>query len=99
MKSLTEAAAARYLATEEGRRAAQMALVATVANADLAVRADDELLRVTQRALDSRLESPEARQHALRSGRGGRADLRSAESLVASARVSLYALQRNAHWI
>ena len=45
VKSLSEAALARYLASDEGRRAAQVALVAAVANAELALRADDELLR------------------------------------------------------
>ena len=40
VKSLSEAALARYLASDEGRRAAQMSLIAAVANTELALRAE-----------------------------------------------------------
>jgi hypothetical protein len=48
VKSLSEAAAARLLASDEGRRSVQLSLIAAVASAELALRADDELLAVTQ---------------------------------------------------
>lgn len=56
VKSLSDAALARYFASDEGRRAVHASLVAGVAAADLAVRADDELLALTQRTLASRDE-------------------------------------------
>ena len=94
VKSLTEAAAARYLASEEGRRAAQVSLVAAVVSADLAVRADDELLQVTQRTLASREDGLKLVRVKFDGGASAEPELRAAESLVATARVSLIALQR-----
>ena len=43
--SLKDAALAQYLATEEARKAAQISLIAAVANGWLALIADEELLR------------------------------------------------------
>ncbi len=94
VRSLSEAALARYLASDEGRRAAQVTLIAGVVNADLAVRADDELLDITQRTLVSREEGLRLTRIRFEGGVIGEPDLRSAESLVASARVTLVALQR-----
>jgi NodT family efflux transporter outer membrane factor (OMF) lipoprotein len=94
VKALSEAAAARYLSTEEGRRAAQTSLVAAVASADLALRADDELLQVTQRTLDSRTDGLKLVRIKFDGGAAPEGDLRAAESLVAAARTSLIALQR-----
>ncbi|HEY6134809.1 MAG TPA: efflux transporter outer membrane subunit [Rubrivivax sp.] len=94
IRSLSEAAAARYLASEEGRRAAQVALIAAVANAELAVRADDELLLVTQRTLASREEGLKLVRARFEGGASAEPELRSAESVVASARATVLALQR-----
>jgi NodT family efflux transporter outer membrane factor (OMF) lipoprotein len=94
IRSLGEAAAARYLASEEGRRAAQLSLVAAVASADLAMRADDELLEVTQRTLRAREETLELARVRFKGGVAAEPELRNAESLLAAARVSLAALQR-----
>ena len=94
VKSLSEAALARYLASDEGRRAAQVALIATVANADLALRADDELLAVTQRTLASREEGLKLVRIRLDGGVSAEPEFRATESLVAAARASLIALQR-----
>jgi outer membrane protein, multidrug efflux system len=94
VRSLSEAAAARYLASDEGRRAAQVALVAAVASADLAMRADDALLALTQRALASRQEALKLVQLRFDGGVSAEPELRSAESLQAAARASLAALQR-----
>src|SRR5688500_770226 len=55
--SLSEAALAQYLATEEGRKAAQIALVASVANTWLSLAADEELLALTRETLTTREES------------------------------------------
>ncbi len=94
VKSLSEAAFARYLATDEGRRAAQASLVAAVASADLALRADDELLALTQRTLASREEGLRLVKLRFEGGVAAEPELRSAESLVAAARANLAALQR-----
>ncbi len=94
VRSLGEAAAARYLASEEGRRAAQGSLVAAVASADLALRADDELMAVTQRTLDARESTLRLVKVRFDGGVAAEPELRSAESLAAAARVSMAALQR-----
>jgi len=94
VRSLSEAAAARYLASDEGRRAAQVALIAAVMNAELAVRADDELLLVTQRTLESREEALKLVRLRFEGGASAEPELRTAESVVASARATVLALQR-----
>lgn len=94
VRSLGEAAAARYLASDEGRRAAQVALVASVAQADLALRADDELLAVTQSTLQAREATLKLVRVRFEGGVAAEPELRNAESLLAAARVSLAALQR-----
>ncbi|MBQ1764395.1 MAG: TolC family protein, partial [Aquincola sp.] len=57
VRSLSDAALATYLATEEGRAATQITLVGSVARAALAVQADEELLQLTQQTLATREES------------------------------------------
>jgi NodT family efflux transporter outer membrane factor (OMF) lipoprotein len=94
VRSLEQAALARYLASDEGRRAAQVSLIAAVASAELAVRADDELLEVTQRALRSREESLRLVRVRFDGGVSAEPELRGAESLLAAARASLAGLQR-----
>jgi outer membrane protein, multidrug efflux system len=71
-----------------------VALVAAVASADLAMRADDALLALTQRALASRQEALKLVQLRFDGGVSAEPELRSAESLQAAARASLAALQR-----
>jgi NodT family efflux transporter outer membrane factor (OMF) lipoprotein len=94
VRSLSEAALARYLASEEGRRAAAVTLIASVASADLALRADDAQLQVTQRTLASREEGLKLVRVKFDGGAAAEPELRSAESLVAAARVNVAALQR-----
>jgi NodT family efflux transporter outer membrane factor (OMF) lipoprotein len=94
VRSLSEAALARYFASDEGRRAAQTALIAGVASAELALRADDELLQVTQRTLDSREEGLKLTRLRFDGGVAAEPELRGTESLVAGARANVIALQR-----
>ena len=94
VKSLSEAALARYLASDEGRRAAQVSLIAAVANAELALRADDEQLQVTRSTLASREESLTLVRVRFEGGVAAEGELRGAESLVAGARANLATLQR-----
>jgi hypothetical protein len=55
--SLKQQALAQYLATEEGRKAAQISLIATVANTWLNLQADEELLAISRRTLGTREQS------------------------------------------
>jgi len=94
VKSLSQAAAARYLASDEGRRAAQVALIAAVANVELALRADDELLRITERTLASREDALKLVRVRFDGGVSAEPELRTADSLLAAARASVAALRR-----
>ncbi len=53
VRDLSQAALERYLAQEENRRAAQLSLIAEVANVYLALAADRELLQLAQSTLDN----------------------------------------------
>jgi multidrug efflux system outer membrane protein len=92
--SLKDAALSLYLASEEGRRTAQIALVAAVANGYLSLLADQELLAITQQTLDSRVVSLKLSQLRFDNGVSAELDLRQSQSLVEAARVSLAQLQR-----
>jgi NodT family efflux transporter outer membrane factor (OMF) lipoprotein len=94
VRSLSDAAAARYLASDEGRRAAQVTLIAGVAIADLTLRADDELLAITARTLSSREEGLRLARIRFNAGVSAEPELRGFESLVAAARTAFIALQR-----
>jgi NodT family efflux transporter outer membrane factor (OMF) lipoprotein len=94
VKALSDAALARYLASDEGRRAAQMTLIAAVANAELALRADDEQLQVTRSTLASREEVLRLVRVRFDGGVAAEPELRAAESLREGARATLAALQR-----
>lgn len=89
VSSLKEAALAQYLATEEGRKTAQISLIATVANTYLSLLADEELLAITQQALASREDSFKLSKLRFDSGVASELDLRQAESLTEAARVAL----------
>ena len=54
VRSLSNRAINQYLATEEGRKAAQTSLIAEVASAYLTYLADVELLRLTESTLTTR---------------------------------------------
>ena len=92
--SLKEQALAQYLATEEGRKTAQISLVASVANTYLSLLADAELLAITQQTLSTREESYRLSKLRFDNGVTSELDLRQAESLTEAARVSLAQLQR-----
>jgi len=92
--SLSEAALSQYLASEEGRKAAQVSLVASVANTWLALVADEELLELTRQTLDTREESLRLVRLRFDNGVTSELDLRQAQSLAEGARVSLAQLAR-----
>lgn len=89
LRNLGDAAAAQVLASEEARKAVQISLVAAVANAQLALAADDALLKVTQQTLASREDSHRLIKLRFDQGASSELDLRQAESLLETARVSL----------
>jgi len=92
--SLKEAALAQYLATEEARKAAQISLVAAVANAWLSLQTNDELLALAQRTLATREDSLRLTRLRFDHGATSALDLRQAESLAAAARAALAQQQR-----
>ncbi len=87
--SLKQAALADYLATEEGRKATQISLIASVANAYLNLLADDELLAITRQALVTREDSFKLSQLRFDNGVASELDLRQAQSLTEAARATL----------
>ena len=92
--SLSEAALAQYLATEEGRKAAQVTLVSTVANTWLNLVADEELLALTRQTLSTREESLRLQRMRFDAGVASELDLRQAQSLAETARVALAQQER-----
>jgi multidrug efflux system outer membrane protein len=94
VRSLSNAALAQYLATEEARKAAHISLIASVANAYLATLADDELLALTQKTLDARGESLRLIQLKYDNGVLSKLDLQQGLALVDGARVTLAQQQR-----
>ena len=92
--SLKEAALSQYLATEEGRKSAQISLVAAVANTYLSLLADEELIGITRQTLATREDSFRLSQLRFDNGVSSELDVRQAESLIEAARVSLAQLTR-----
>ena len=87
--SLKEQALSQYLATEEGRKSAQISLISAVANAYLSLLADEELLAITQQTLATREESLKLNKLRFDNGVTSELDYRLAESLTEAARVTL----------
>ena len=94
VRSLTAAAAAQLAATEEGRKAAQISLVASVANADVAVRADGAQLELARRTLATREDTLKLTQLRFDHGVASDLDLQDARSLVEGARVAQASARR-----
>ncbi len=94
VSSLKEAALAQYLATEEGRKTAQISLISQVANTYFNLLADSELLTITRQTLATREESFRLSKLRFDNGVTSELDLRQAESLTEAARVALAQLAR-----
>ncbi|MEO6743434.1 MAG: TolC family protein, partial [Caldimonas sp.] len=88
VRSLSQAALAQYLGTTEARKAVQISLISSLANAYLSLLADDELLRVTRQALTTREESLRLTKLKFDYGAASELDFRQAESLLESARAT-----------
>ncbi len=94
VSSLKEAALGQYLATEEGRKTAQISLISAVANTYLSILADEELLDITRQTLATRQESIKLSKLRFDNGVTSELDYRQAESLLEAARVAYAQQQR-----
>lgn len=94
VRSLTEAASAQVLASEEARRATHISLVAAVANAYYTVWADRWQLALAEQTLQTRQDSLKLSQLKYDNGVLNELDLRSSQSQVEAARVARAQAQR-----
>jgi outer membrane protein, multidrug efflux system len=85
VRSLTDAALQQYFASEEARKAAQISLVATVANTYLTLLADELQLEVTRKTLDTREQSYRLLKLKLDNGASSDYEVAQALSLVEGA--------------
>ncbi len=92
--SLKEQALAQYLATQEGSKTAQISLISTVAQTWLSLLSDEALLQLSRQTLATRDDSLKLVQLRFKHGVVSELDLRLAESLQASARVTLAQQER-----
>lgn len=86
VRSLKDQALEQYLATEDARRAAQISLVAEVANAWLTLAADRERLKLARETLASQQESYQLIQRRFEAGASSQLDLSQARTRVEAAR-------------
>ncbi|MCA1972758.1 MAG: TolC family protein, partial [Caenispirillum sp.] len=96
VRALSDAAFARYLASEEGYRAARVTLIGAVADAYFAERLAVEQHALSQRTLADWRGSLALARVLQQSGRGGALDVVRAEAQVASAEADLRARDRAA---
>ena len=94
VRSLTDAALQQFFASEEARKAAQISLVAAVANTYLTLLADDAQLELARRTLDTREEGYRLLRLKFDNGALSEYDLAQAVTLVEGAKASVALLQR-----
>lgn len=86
VRSLTHAALENYLAQEQGRRSAQLSLIAEVANAYLTLASDRELDQLAQQSLRSQEDSFALQQQQHQTGTVSGLDLAQSRTTVEQAR-------------
>ena len=89
IRNLKDAALEQYLATEQARASAQIALVAGVANTYLTLAADRENLKLAQSTLETQQETYEMIRRRAELGASSDLDLRQAQTRVDAARVDI----------
>lgn len=94
LANLGEAAQAQVLASEAGRRSAELALVAGVASSWLTLAADTDLLASTRRLVESREASMKLAQLRFDKGAASSLELQSARLLLEQAHAARAQLQR-----
>jgi multidrug efflux system outer membrane protein len=96
LRNTSESAFQSYLSYVETRRSAQISLVAQVAQAYLAVLADQELLKLTRQTLASQEASLNVTRASVQGGAANALTLRQAETSVEQARANLAGYTRQA---
>ena len=94
VRSLSDAALARYLASEQGRDAAQISLIGAVADAYFARQLADEQRQLAQRTLEDWQQSLRLARLLQDAKQNSGLDVAQAEGQVASAEADLQARQR-----
>lgn len=94
VRSLTDAALASYLATEEAQRAARIALVSQVATTYLAERSNAEQLKLADSTMQIREEAMKLARQRFEVGASSALDLRAAEILYEQAQIARAAQAR-----
>jgi len=94
VRSLTDAALAQLSANVEARKAAQISLIASVANAYYAIAGDQALLDVARQTLGTRTDTLKLEQLRFDNGVASSIDLQLNKSLVETARVAYVQAQR-----
>ncbi|QET05093.1 MULTISPECIES: AdeC/AdeK/OprM family multidrug efflux complex outer membrane factor [Cupriavidus] len=89
LRSLNEAALQTYFSSAEARRSTHIALVASVANAYLTMRADEEQLKLTRDTLGTYERTFNLTRRSFEEGISSRLDLRQAQTSVENARATL----------
>lgn len=92
--SLSEAAKASYLATEQAERAFRLSLIASVADAYLALAEAQERYVLAQATLETRAQTRELVDRRRQAGLAGDLDFLQADAAYEGARAELAALQR-----
>lgn len=93
VRNLTDAALESYLATDEGRRAATIGLVAQVANSYLVLRELDERIRLARQTIATRQESFRIFSRRVAVGSTSRLDLTQVETLLTQAQTLVVQLE------
>ena len=89
VRSLKDQALEQFLSTEEARRAAQISLVAEVANSWLTLAADRERLKLAKDTLESQQSSYTLISRRFEAGASSQLDLRQAQTRVDASRVDI----------
>jgi multidrug efflux system outer membrane protein len=88
LQSLNDQALQQYLATAQARKAVDILLVSEIADQYLTLLADDELLTVTQKTLDTAQASYKLTLLQFEAGAGGELAVRQAETVVEQAKAN-----------
>jgi len=94
VRSLKQQALEQYLATEQARRAAHLALIGEVVSQYLRERALDEQRVLAERTLETVTESLEMTSRLLEAGQRSELDMKTAEAQVHAARAEVARLRR-----
>jgi multidrug efflux system outer membrane protein len=95
VRSLKEQALESYLSTEQAKRAVQISLVSSVANAWIVLAADMDRLKLSQKTLDLQRETFNLIKNRHKTGIASELDMRQAEARMEAARVDTVTFLRS----